>query len=144
MSDTPGTAAGGSPWESPGELPAVASSLLIGDQIISQTSVTGDGEPDLHPAVRAFLAALPPSQREPFATRCAEVLLVSDQFWYLDSERSDGSGTTVARALPHFAGSAIISRAIRPVGDPEHGREVRPCRSCAALLTELGVKVVSP
>ncbi len=124
--------------------PAVASSLLIQGMVLSHTSLYGDGAPNLHPAVRSFLDDLPAARREPFMGLCAESALVSDQFRALDARRSDGRTTTLTDALPHFTGAVIMSRKIRPDGDPEHGQATLPCRSCTALLDALGVQVYEP
>ncbi|HEX5569582.1 MAG TPA: YwqJ-related putative deaminase [Streptomyces sp.] len=126
----------------PDGVPGVASSLLVQGTVVSQTSLSGGGEPDLHPAVREFFDALPPGSREPFIGYCAESALISDQLWHLDQERRDGRTVGLDEALPHFSGSAIISRKIREHGDPEHGRPAPVCRSCAALLDKLGVRVL--
>lgn len=124
--------------------PAVASSLLIQGTIVSHTSLFGDGTPNLHPTVQTFFDALPADLRERFLGTCAETALISDQFWALDAQRADGRVTTLAEALSHFNGSIILSRKIRPEGDPEHGQPMRPCRSCTALLEALGVTVDMP
>lgn len=123
-------------------VPGVAASLLVRGTVLSHTSLGGDGEPRLHPAVREFFDALPASRREPFTGYCAESALVSDQFHGLDALRGDGRGTTLDEALAHFAGAAIVSRKIRPHGDPEHGAEAEVCRSCSALLDRLGIEVL--
>ncbi|MGW1199787.1 YwqJ-related putative deaminase [Streptomyces sp. NPDC002536] len=119
----------------------MASSLLIRDTIVSHTSLFGEGTPNLHPTVQAFFDALPADQRERFLGTCAESALISDQFWALDAEHADGRVTTMAEARPHFEGAVILSRKIRPNGDPEHGQITRPCRSCTALLEALGVGI---
>ncbi|MDH6118679.1 hypothetical protein ABH930_003624 [Kitasatospora sp. GAS204A] len=126
----------------PPEVPTVASSLVVGDTLVSATSLSGDGEPNLHPTIAAFLTSLPPSKREPFIGYCAESLLVADQFWRIDDERADGTVCTIAQAVPHFAGSQIISRAVRDEGDPQHGQVIAPCLSCTALLEVLGVEIL--
>ncbi|WP_277402545.1 hypothetical protein [Streptomyces verrucosisporus] len=41
-------------------VPRVAASLLVRGTVVSQTNPTGDGRPELHPAVREFFDALPP------------------------------------------------------------------------------------
>ncbi|MEV4743335.1 YwqJ-related putative deaminase [Streptomyces sp. NPDC049555] len=122
--------------------PAVAASLLIQGKIFSHTSLYGEGTPHLHPAVQAFFDALPAEQRERFIGMCAESALVSDQFWGLDAQRADGRVTTLVEALPHFEGAVILSKKIRPEGDPEHGQPTLPCRSCTALLQALGVRIL--
>ncbi|KDN82102.1 hypothetical protein KCH_61180 [Kitasatospora cheerisanensis KCTC 2395] len=125
------------------ELPSTASSLLVDKTLKTRTNTVGGSEPDLHPAVRAFLDALPPYLREPFAAWCAETSLISEELLLLDERRGDGAVTTLDEARPHFAGSQILSVAIREGSDPEHGKPVQPCRSCAALLAELGVEVIA-
>ncbi|WP_336049965.1 YwqJ-related putative deaminase [Streptomyces sp. CA2R101] len=110
--------------------------------VLSQTSLAGNGEPNLHPAVDRFLRFLPVQLREPFMGYCAESALVSDQLWRLDEERPDGSHVTLEAAAPHFTDAVILSRLIREPGDPEHGEPTLPCRSCTALLDELGVRIM--
>ncbi|MEU5209569.1 YwqJ-related putative deaminase [Streptomyces sp. NPDC020742] len=122
--------------------PGVASSLLINDMVLSQTNLTGEGKPNLHPAVDHFFRFLPVQLREPFAGYCAESALVSDQLWHLDEQQADESPTTLKAAAPHFSGAVILSRLIREQGDPEHGKPTLPCRSCTALLDELGVRIM--
>lgn len=123
-------------------IPGVAASLLVRGAVYSHTSLGGDGEPRLHPAVQGFFDALPVVQREPFIGYCAESALVSDQFYALDQQRGDGRSTGLDEALPHFAGAALVARKIRPHGDPEHGTEAEVCRSCSALLDRLGIDVL--
>ncbi|MFD0338403.1 YwqJ-related putative deaminase [Streptomyces sp. NPDC127117] len=125
------------------QFPAVASSLLIGGQVVSHTSLVGEGTADLHPALRQFVETLPADAQKPFTGHCAESALVSDQLWALDSARGDGRTTTLDEAAPHFAGSAIISRMIRGQGHPDHGRATEPCEVCRLLLRKLGVDVLS-
>ncbi|WP_079405253.1 YwqJ-related putative deaminase [Streptomyces sp. 3211] len=123
-------------------VPGVAASLLVQGKVLSHTSLSGDGEPRLHPTVQQFLDALPAAQREPFIGYCAESALVSDQFHALDQQRGDGRSTGLDEALPHFAGAAVVARKIRPHGDPEHGTEADVCRSCSALLDRLSIAVL--
>ncbi|MFI9308354.1 YwqJ-related putative deaminase [Streptomyces triculaminicus] len=125
-------------------IPSVAASLLLKGKITSHTSLFGQGTPELHPAVQGFFDALPMEQRERFIGTCAESALISDQFRALDAEREDGRFTTLTEARPHFAGALVLSRKIRPNGDPEHGQPTRPCRSCTALLEALGVQIHEP
>ena len=123
-------------------VPGTAASLLVQGTITSQTNLTGDGEPRLHPAVQEFFDALPPSLREPFIGYCAESALVSDELFGLDRKRADGRTITLDEAAPHFEGAALVARKIRPHGDPEHGTEAEVCRSCTALLDRLGIDVL--
>ncbi|MFD3333378.1 YwqJ-related putative deaminase [Streptomyces sp. NPDC058700] len=123
-------------------IPGTAASLLVQGTITTQTNLTGEGEPRLHPSVQEFFDALPTRLREPFLGHCAESALVSDQLYALDAQRADGGTTTLPDALPHFANAALVSRKIRPQGDPEHGTPARLCRSCTALVEALGITVV--
>ncbi|MCQ0024825.1 YwqJ-related putative deaminase [Streptomyces somaliensis DSM 40738] len=123
-------------------VPGVAASLLVQGTIVSHTSLTGTGTPRLHPSVQAFFDALPVDLREPFIGYCAESALVSDQLWALDQQRADPGSTSLVEARDHFAGSALVARKIRDHGDPEHGAPAPVCRSCGALLGELGVTVI--
>ncbi|MBV7701046.1 hypothetical protein KWI83_37485 [Streptomyces sp. TRM70350] len=122
--------------------PAVASSLLINGAIVSHTSLVGDGRPNLHPAVWAFVDSLPADRRRSFTGRCAESALISDQLWKLDVGRTDGRSSTIVEAASHFSGSAMTSRMVRGPGNPDHGKPTAPCMVCAALLDALGVRVV--
>ncbi|MER5307174.1 YwqJ-related putative deaminase [Streptomyces sp. NPDC002773] len=122
--------------------PGTASSLLLQGTITSQTNLDGDGEPHLHPAVQEFFDGLAPSQREPFLGHCAESALVSDRLHAVDAQRTDGGTTTLSEAPSHFAGAALVSRKVRPHGDPEHGTPAPLCRSCAALADVLGITVL--
>lgn len=122
-------------------VPGVAASLLVQGKIFSMTNLTGEGTPDLHPAVQEFFDSLPAELREPFIGYCAESALVSDQFWGLDESRTDGGRTLLDEAVPHFTRSVMISVKVREKGDPEHGQSTLPCRSCTALLERLGVEI---
>ncbi|WP_406063268.1 YwqJ-related putative deaminase [Streptomyces sp. NBC_01077] len=123
-------------------IPGTAASLLLHGTITSHTNLTGDGEPELHPAVREFFDGLPPALREPFIGYCAESALVSDELFGLDRRRADGRTITLDEAAPHFAGAALVARKIRPHGDPAHGTEADVCRSCSALLDRLGIAIL--
>ncbi|MGW4378487.1 YwqJ-related putative deaminase [Kitasatospora sp. NPDC004531] len=124
------------------EVPHTVSTLLVDRTLWTRSNTLGEQDPELHPAVQEFLDELPPYQREPFAARCAETGLISDVLHHLDEQRADGAETTLEDARPHFAESWISSIAVRPDDSAEHGAPVPPCRSCAALLAELGVEVV--
>ncbi|MEU8679960.1 YwqJ-related putative deaminase [Streptomyces sp. NPDC048611] len=110
--------------------------------VLSHTNLTGSGKPNLHPAVDGFFRFLPAQLREPFVGYCAESALVSDQLWHLDEQWSNGSHVTLESAAPHFADAVILSRLIREPGDPDHGKPTLPCRSCTALLGEIGVRIM--
>jgi hypothetical protein len=121
------------------QFPAVASSLLIGNTVVSHTSLVGEGSPNLHPAIREFMASLPEERRRGYTGRCAESALISDQLWNLDSSRDDGRSTSLEAAIPHFHGAVMTSRMVRGQSHPDHGKPTRPCDACAALLDALHV-----
>ncbi|CAM5646443.1 MULTISPECIES: YwqJ-related putative deaminase [Streptomyces] len=123
-------------------VPGAASSLLVQGKIYSHTNLSGDGEPNLHPAVRDFFAHLPVEAREPFLGYCAESALVSDQLWGLDTERPGREPVSLDEALPHFAGAAMVSKMIREEGDPDHGQSTTPCAACQALLDRLNIEFI--
>ncbi|MGW1143751.1 YwqJ-related putative deaminase [Streptomyces sp. NPDC002454] len=120
----------------------MAASLLVHGRIFSHTSIVGDEQPRLHPAVREFFDALPVDERESFLGYCAESTLISDQLWGADRERNDGGTTSLDEAAAHLSGSALVARKIRGQGDPEHGTPALVCRSCSALLARLGVDIL--
>ncbi|MBZ4019524.1 hypothetical protein CCS38_28010 [Streptomyces purpurogeneiscleroticus] len=123
-------------------LPAVASSLLVQGKVLSHTSITGEGRPNLHPAIWDFVQELPEGPRESFTGRCAESALISDQLWQLSGAGGNDHAVTLSQATPHFAGSAITSRKVRESGNPEHGEVTDPCAVCSALLERLGVRII--
>ncbi|MFH8405017.1 YwqJ-related putative deaminase [Streptomyces sp. NPDC018019] len=123
-------------------VPGVASSLLVQGKIYSHTNLSGDGEPNLHPAVREFFERIPAEAREPFLGRCAESALISDQLWSLDAERPGRTPVSLEEAVPHFAGAAMVSKMIRDEGDPDHGQPTTPCAACQALLDRLAVDFI--
>ncbi|MFG2285710.1 YwqJ-related putative deaminase [Streptomyces sp. NPDC048595] len=126
----------------PNVAPGVASSLLVGNYVVSHTSLSGDGEPNLHPAVQEYFDGLPVAQQEPFLGYCAESALISDQLWELDSRRGGLPPISLEEAAPHFAGAAMTSKLIREHGDPDHGRPTVPCGACQGLLDTLGVRFI--
>ncbi|RYJ26651.1 hypothetical protein CU044_3707 [Streptomyces sp. L-9-10] len=126
----------------PDLIPGVAASLLVQEKIVSHTSLAGEDLPRLHPAVQDFFDALPVGQREPFIGYCAESALISDQMWALDQQRADRGTTSLREARAHFEGAALVAKKIRDHGDPEHGTPAAVCRSCSALLGELGIDVI--
>ncbi|WP_414504407.1 YwqJ-related putative deaminase [Streptomyces sp. NEAU-L66] len=125
-------------------VPGTASSLLIHGKIFSHTNLTGDGEPNLHPAVLEFFHRLPIEQREPFIGHCAESALVSDQLWALESERAGPGHVSLGEAAGHFSGAAMVSKKIRDHGDPDHGQPTDPCGACQALLDQLNIQFIGP
>ncbi|MFC9232088.1 YwqJ-related putative deaminase [Streptomyces decoyicus] len=125
-------------------VPGTASSLLVHGKIFSHTNLTGDGEPNLHPAVLEFFDRLPVERREPFIGYCAESALVSDQLWALESEQQGQHRISLGEAAPHFAGAAMVSKKIRGHGDPNHGQPTEPCGACRALLDQLNIRFIGP
>lgn len=115
-----------------GLIPGTASSLLVQGKVFSHTNLTGDGEPNLHPAVRDFFDHLPVEDREPFLGYCAESALVSDQLWGLDAG-NPGAPLTLADAAPHFAAPPWCPRRSANMGTPStvsRRPRVPPAESC--------------
>ncbi|MFJ6749926.1 MULTISPECIES: YwqJ-related putative deaminase [unclassified Streptomyces] len=125
-------------------IPGTASSLLVGGTVVSHTNLSGDGEPNLHPAVQEYFDELPTALRETFLGYCAESALVSDQLWALDARSPGQAPVSLAAAAPHFVGAAMVSKMIREHGDPDHGAPTVPCRACQGLLDRLGIRFVGP
>jgi hypothetical protein len=120
-----------------------AAALLVGDAVHQHTSVRGETPPDLHPLVRRFLHELPVEQTERYTGWCAEVVLVSDRL-YAAERAGGGQPLSAVAARAALWGAQLSLCLIRPAGDPDHGRAIAPCRSCAALLEWLGIDVVAP
>ncbi|MFJ9614982.1 YwqJ-related putative deaminase [Streptomyces noursei] len=123
-------------------IPGTASSLLVQGKVVSHTNLSGDGTPNLHPAVRSYFEEVPERLREPFLGYCAESALVSDQLWALDAERLGRPPITLQEAVPHFRGAAMMSKMIREHGDPDHGQPTDPCPACQGLLDRLGITFI--
>ncbi|MFE7517505.1 hypothetical protein ACFU8I_40700, partial [Streptomyces sp. NPDC057540] len=87
-------------------IPGTAASLLLHGTITSHTNLTGDGEPQLHPAVRAFFDGLPPALRESFAGYCADYPRVSVGRIANDPRRRDGATPPPRPARPPNKGAA--------------------------------------
>lgn len=130
-----------------GILPAVAAALSVGGQTLTCTGSKAAQEPRLHPLVRDFLNSLRPEQRERYAGRCPEAVLLSRYLTTAEAARGKRAGRRpmtrgeARRALKH---AKITARRIREEGDPWHGSYAPPCRSCAALLAHFGVRTVDP
>lgn len=122
-------------------IPAVSASLLIDGNIFSHTNVIGPGEPNIHPLIWELVDKFPAELRSCFDPRCAEVVLLSDQLWGVES-RGEGVPATLEIALVRLAGSVLMVQKIREQGHPEHGQSVMPDEPCMALLNALGVRVV--
>lgn len=130
-----------------GIMPAVAAALLIRDDVLTCTGAKGEQPPVLHPIVQDFLDALPVAQRERFAGRCPEPVLISRHLTAVEANRGKRASRkplTQGEARKALRGAKLTSRRIREDGDPTHGAYAPPCRSCAPLLSHLGVKPVDP
>ena len=120
--------------------PATAGALLVGGDVFTHTSVKGDRPPNLHALVARFLAELAPEQRERYAGRCAEAVLVSDRLHA--AEAGKGAPLTAAEARAALWGARLTATRVRQPDDPAHGTYQPPCRSCAALLEWSGIEAV--
>ena len=121
--------------------PAVAGALLMGGKVHTHTSIKGDQPPRLHPLLERFVDELPVEQRERYAGRCAELVLVSDRLYEAETGRAGELTACEARAA--LWGARITATRIREQGDPAHGTYQPPCRSCAALLEWFGIEAVA-
>ncbi|MEE1930955.1 YwqJ-related putative deaminase [Streptomyces sp. TRM 70351] len=123
-------------------VPRVASSLLVRGRVLSHTNLEGGGRSTLHPAVQAFFEGVPGGRRTSYEGRCAETALISDQFWYLEGEKNGDGPVTFAEGVPHFRGAAMVSRRIEVQGNPAHGKSIKPCAACVALIDALEIRLI--
>ncbi|MDX6331984.1 YwqJ-related putative deaminase [Actinacidiphila oryziradicis] len=130
-----------------GILPAVAAALSVRDEILTCTGSKAEQPPPLHPLVQDVLDTLPAAQRERFAGRCPEPVLLSRFLTAADAGRSKRASRrplTRNEARKALKGAKLTARRIREDGDPTHGSYAPPCRSCAPLLAHFGVRAVDP
>ncbi|MFD3507563.1 YwqJ-related putative deaminase [Nocardia sp. NPDC058666] len=124
--------------------PATVTSLLIGGKIFSQSSNVGTSGPNIHPSVQSFVDQHCIGRFRHEVEHSAEVALISDQLWGLDELRGEVESISLGDARSHFEGSVVISRKVRPTGDPENGQATEPGPVCAQLLQALGVEIMRP
>jgi hypothetical protein len=101
-------------------------------------SMKGDGTPNLHPLVAAFLTELPVAYRERGNDRCSEVAALSDTLHAAGAVSVQEVRTGVLR------GADLVTYRIREPGDPAGGQPAAPCVSCLALLRHFGFALQSP
>jgi hypothetical protein len=123
-------------------VPSVSGGLLLRDTVTSQTSLKGVGDTLLHPLIDGFLREIPVEHREMFRFNCAEPMLVSERLAEFEAERPGDEPLTWDDAVEYCTGGTIFTRLVRAPGDPEHGDAVLPCKSCAQLLSALGIEVL--
>lgn len=129
-----------------GILPAVAAALYVRGSTFTCTGGRSEDPPALHPLVQEFLEALPLTQRERFAGRCSEAVLLSQYLAKLEASRgrfASRKPLTPAEAKRALKHATLTTRRIREDGDPEHGEFAPPCRSCGPMLMYFGVSTVS-
>ncbi|WP_037910426.1 YwqJ-related putative deaminase [Actinacidiphila yeochonensis] len=130
-----------------GILPAVAAALSVRDEVLTCTGAKGEQPPVLHAIVQEFLDALPVGQRERFAGRCPEPVLLSRHLAAVEATRGKRASRrplTQSEARKALRGARLTARRIREDGDPAHGSYAPPCRSCASLLAHFGVRPFDP
>jgi RHS repeat-associated protein len=98
----------------------MAAGLSDGENTVSGRS-TGAGGGALDPAVQAAYDAVPPDQRSPFHSKCAE-------------------GRSLSAALAAGVNPAGATSVATVIGGPNHGTVREACSSCAHVLNQLGVK----
>ncbi len=118
-------------------LPLAAGALLLGGTVHTHTSIRGDAAPALHPVLRKLIDDLPAEQRERFAGRCAETVLISDRLYA--AEETPGSLTAMA-ARSLLWGAVVQVVRVREDGDPLNGKPQPPCRTCSALFDYFGIE----
>lgn len=128
-------------------LPAVAAALSVrGGAVHTLAGDKADPQPELHPIVEGFLAALAPEHRERFTGRCPEAVLLSQFLTAVDAARSPRAARkplSLHDARKALKGAKLTTVRIREEGDPAHGTHAPPCRSCAPLLEHLKVLSVA-
>ncbi len=130
-----------------GILPTVGAALSVRGQTLTCTAARGNHPPALHPLVQDFLDTLATNQRERFAGRCPEAILLSRHLTATEDNRSKRARRkplTPGEARRSLKHAKITARRIREDGDPLHGSYAPPCRTCAALLAHFGVRPVDP
>jgi hypothetical protein len=139
----PGTDADAGEQIEPNEghlVPCVSGGLLLHDTVTTSTSLKGVGDAILHPVLDAFLREIPVEHREMFRFNCAEATLVSNAL--IEYESSLGRELDWQDAVELCAGGTVFTRLVRDAYDPDHDAPAAPCKSCAYLLTALGIQVL--
>jgi YwqJ-like deaminase len=124
-------------------VPCVSGGLLLNGTVTSHTSAKGVGDAVLHPLIDEFLREIPVEHREMFRFNCAEAILVSGRLVELEDSRADAAPLTWDEAVEHCTGGTVFLRLVRDPTDPENGAATVPCKSCAHLLTALGIEVLA-
>ncbi|MBL6277282.1 hypothetical protein JMF97_14060 [Micromonospora fiedleri] len=141
--------------------PGTSGALLMPDGgITTHTSMTADKgtkpptQPSVHPLAQAALdrtkAALPDGTGSGHG-KCAEVALVSDQLYRLETQWRDAGqpGSFEQYALDAFNGAKILTHQVKPAQQNDIvyklGHNRPPCRSCAHFLPQFGIEpIVDP
>ncbi len=141
--------------------PGTSGALLMPDGgITTHTSMTADKgtkpptQPSVHPLAQAALdrtkAALPDGTGSGHG-KCAEVALVSDQLYRLETQwREAGEpGSFEQYALDAFNGAKILTHQVKPAQQNDIvynlGHHRPPCRSCAHFLPQFAIEpIVDP
>jgi hypothetical protein len=105
--------------------PSAAGALRVEGQTFTGVSGTAHSEP-LHPQVQQALDEIPASARSDFHGMCAEPACIS---------RALNAGVEPT-------GGTMSTVRIRAVGNPVHGTQIPPCKSCGRLLQRFGIKLV--
>lgn len=124
-------------------VPCVSGGLLLRDVVSTRTSAKGVGDAVLHPLIDGFLREIPLEYREMSRFNCAEPNLISDRLVALEDSRDGDEPLTWQDAVEHCNGGTVFLRLVRDPTDPENGATTVPCKSCARLLSALGIEVLA-
>lgn len=122
-------------------IPCVSGGLLLGDTVLTLTSLKGAGDAILHPLIDRFLREIPVEYREMFRFNCAEANLVSIALH--EYEQENRTKLDWAGAVELCRGATVFTRLVRDPYDPEHDAPAAPCKSCARLLAALEIEVLA-
>jgi YwqJ-like deaminase len=123
-------------------VPCISGGLLMRDAVTTHTSAKGVGDAVLHPLIDGFLREIPVEYREMFRFNCAEPILISSRLVDLEDSRDGDEPLTWQDAVEYCAGGTVFLRLVRDPTDPENGAATVPCKSCAQLLSALGIEVL--
>ncbi|MGN2635809.1 YwqJ-related putative deaminase [Nocardia takedensis] len=130
-----------------------AGSFVHNDVMTTHTSTTkmhGQKAPETHPVIRDMLQQVADAAEGKVGLghgKCAEISLISDRLHQVDPSGTQLSTIPEARAV--LEGGVMHTRQIgdlasRDEESARHGDFLPPCRTCAQILPQLGIKVATP
>lgn len=130
-----------------------AGSFVHNDVMTTHTSTTkmhGQKAPETHPVIRDMLQQVADAAEGKVGLghgKCAEISLISDRLHQVDPSGTQLGTIPEARAV--LEGGVMHTRQIgdlasRDEESARHGDFLPPCRTCAQILPQLGIKVAAP